>query len=456
MSNVGDRSSFFDITTNEDVKEFLQNCKYLKEPSENEIEDVIGQFIECSASGDYPNNIIGLDSNFYEANIRKDIPFTNVGFVKVSNVLMKKKEVEDLSDSKFLDPFKVAKINKNNESYVFVFPSSNILYKGQSNVRDGFRFKLEESFKNMKSEADEDSSLFQTLFWLFENKKSNIGSKEIYLDSCPNCKEKNIKILNINVEQFCPYCHNQVYATDCLRIWEEVKEDSISNQSALSRFSNVIKTVFLAHYLRMIKLKNSTNYLKVLNDTMFVLNGPLAVFGNPAWVHGGIMKIIYDINTELKSNGYKQLMIIGMPQYSEILSYANLIGKHIQKNSILCISDAFRAKYISFTKQVSSSTFGSETYYGQDFIYKTSKNKIKAFSIPYTFKNKENIKEFKIQKSELANYSNITNYLQFIEDFDCDLFDNSVIPSVLAKKYSIINLQPGAKVLDLITSSKLQ
>jgi len=456
MSNFEDRSSFFDITNNLDVKEFIENCKYLREPSENEIEKIVSEFSICDPQGEYPNNIIGLDSNFYESNIRKDIPFTNVGFVKVSNVLLKKKEIEDVSKSKYIDPFKVARINKNNESYVFVFPSSNIIYKNVESVKDGFRYKMYELFKNIKFENDKASNLLQTLFWLYENKKGNMGSKEIYLDSCPTCKEKNIKIYNTEEDQYCPYCHKPVYATDVLRIWEEVKEDSASNQSALSRFSNVIKTIFLAHYIRTIKIRNNENYLRLLSDTMFIINGPLAVFGNPAWVHGSIMKIVFDINTELVQNGYRKLMIMGMPKYSDVLSYANFVGKHLPKNSILCVTDEFRTKYINFTRPESSSTFGSETYYGQDFIYKTSKGKMKAFSIPYTSKNKENIEQFKIQKSELSRYTDINNYVKFIEDFDCDLFDNSVIPAVLARKYSMINLQPGAKVLDLISSTNLQ
>ena len=456
MDDYQDRSIFFDITKNEDVKEFLSNCNFLHEPSENEIQTILNNFSEYLPKGDYPNNIIGLDANFYEANIRKDIPFTNVGYVKVSNILLKKKKIEEISANRFIDPFKVAKIKKNNESYVFVLPSSNILYNGKNSVRESFRYKLEEIFKSIKFENDSDSSLLQTLFWLFENKKGNIGSKDIYLDSCPNCKTKNVKVLNIDGEQFCPHCHNSIYATDCLRIWEAIIDDGSNNQTALSRLSNVILTIFLAHYIRTLKLKSKENYLELLSGTMFVLNSPLAVFGNSAWVHGSIMKILFDLNNELKGKGFNQLMVIGIPKSSIVLSFANYLEKYLPKNSILCISDDFRTKYITFNRQESSSTFGSETYYGQDFIYKTSKGKMKAFSIPYPFKNKENIKQFKIQKSEINRYTNISKYIKFIEDFDCDMGDNSVIPAVLARKYSVINLQPGTKVLDLISASNLQ
>ena len=456
---IEDRSAFLDITNHPDVIKFIEECKFLKEPSPNEIEDIKKEFSMGLQYGDYPNNIIGLDANFYEANIRKEIPFTNVGFVKVSNILLKKKEIEGIKDNKFLNPFEIAKIQKNNESHVFVLPSSNILYNCKESVRDGFRQKMDETFKSIKNfEEDENSNLLQTLFWLFENRKGFKGSKEIYIKKCPNhnCSGKDIMVENIKEDQFCPYCNEQIYATDCLRIWEEILEDSSSNISALSRFSNVIKTIFLAHYIRTLKMKTRENYLQLLSGTMFVLNSPLAVFGNPAWVHGSLMKIIFEVNEELRSNGYDEMMILGIPQSSDVLSFANYISKYIDNGSILCVNDNFRKKYINFSRQESSTTFGAETYYGQDFIYKTSKGKMKVFSVPYPFKSKENIEEFKVQKSKLENYKSIGRYLKFIEEFDCDMFDNAVIPSLLAKKYSVINLQPGSKVLDLLSKSKLE
>ena len=42
MSNYNiDRTSHIDIVENPDVKEFLDNCEYMKEPNGNEINDII-------------------------------------------------------------------------------------------------------------------------------------------------------------------------------------------------------------------------------------------------------------------------------------------------------------------------------------------------------------------------------------------------------------------------------
>lgn len=456
---VEDKSAYLDIANHPDVKEFINACEYIREPSENEIEEIKKCFTKVMPKGDYPDNIIGLDANFYEAKVREEIPFTNFGFVKVSNILLKKKDIEDIVDDKFLNPFEVAKMQKNNESHIFVFPSSNILYKNNDSVRDGFRLRMEELFDEIKSfDNDENTSLLQTLFWLNENRKGYGGKNGIKISNCPNynCNGKNLEYLNIKSRQYCPYCNKPIFATDCLRIWEEISEDAASNLSSLSRFSNVIKSIFLAHFIRTIRLRSKETCLKALSGMMFVINGPLAVFGNPAWVHGSLMKIIFEINEELEKAGLDKMMVIGMHNSSEVLSYANYLCKYLEPNSLLSVSDEFRNKYITFARKESSTTFGAETYYGQDFIYKTSSGKIKVFSIPYPFKGKEDLQMFKIEKSNIDNYKDINRYLKFIEDFDCDLFDNAVIPSLLAKKYSVINLQPGSKVLDLLSQIGLK
>ena len=88
---VEDKSAYLDIANHSDVKQFIKDCEYIREPSENEIEEIKKYFIKVLPKGGYPDNIIGLDANFYEAKVRKEIPFTNIGFIKVSNILLKKK-----------------------------------------------------------------------------------------------------------------------------------------------------------------------------------------------------------------------------------------------------------------------------------------------------------------------------------------------------------------------------
>jgi hypothetical protein len=46
------------------------------------------------------------------------------------------------------------------------------------------------------------------------------------------------------------------------------------------------------------------------------------------------------------------------------------------------VSDEFGDKYINFNREASGTTFGAETYYGQDFIWKNEQGNILIFDLP--------------------------------------------------------------------------
>ena len=89
MFNMDGKSSFLDITKNPEVGEFLKACNFMHEPNGNEIEKIKRQFIHVDKQQniDYPKNIIAIASDYHEAKVRDDIPFTNVGYIKVVNFL---------------------------------------------------------------------------------------------------------------------------------------------------------------------------------------------------------------------------------------------------------------------------------------------------------------------------------------------------------------------------------
>ncbi|MPM69900.1 hypothetical protein SDC9_116848 [bioreactor metagenome] len=188
----------------------------------------------------------------------------------------------------------------------------------------------------------------------------------------------------------------------------------------------------------------------------FFVDGPLSINGNAAWIKSSIQKCIYDINKDLSKRGLPPLMIIGLQKSGKLYDYIHLIGPSIQPNSIYCVTDEFRNSYVDFNKTPSNTTYGNETYYGQDFLLKTKSGKLFVFNAPYPFPNKDNIAVFKHEKANIENYSNIGAYAKLIEDFESDLYESAVIPIALAQKYTAISLQPGGKVLDLLAQTAVQ
>lgn len=453
-----DRTSHIDIVENPDVKAFLDDCNYMREPTGKEINDIISHFVSVPDSEfEPPQKIIAIDGSNYEASVRKEFPFTRVGFVKISNLLIKRNDFKKLSDGNFVNPFEVAKLNKENSSLSFALPSTNMCYKGEYNVRNSFRKAMDEALYNCRLlESDASTSLRTTLFRMAALRLKNTSSDKdkLILFKCPSCNAENLELWDVPEIQRCPHCSNMVYPSDCLRIWEDVG-DSGSNQSALTRFTNALMHLLVVHYIRLLKEKNPDSYLNSLADLCFIINGPLAVFGNPAWLHSSIMKYLYDVNKELTDNGRPPIIVMGILKSGAICDYFKMIGSSVAKNSIFSISDEFRDKYINFDREPSSTTFGAETYYGHDFLLKTENGKLYVFNALLPYRDKHNKTQFKNEKANLLNYNNIGTYAKLIKEFECDLYSSSLVPIALAKKYTAISLEPGEKVLDLLAKNAL-
>lgn len=391
MINDANKTSHIDIVQNPDVLDFLQSCSYMREPTGEEISEITSAFTKVNIfnSDKLPDNIITIDSSSYEAQVREDIPFTNIGYVKLVNYLLKNKDLLSLKGSKFVNPFEVAKLTDEKETITFVLPSSNVKYKDADTTRESFRLALDEYFESIREDNDDrDTSLKSTLFWLSSIRKKEKTNK-IILHKCPNgCGKNNLEVYNIEEEQYCPECHLRIFATDTLRLYEEVDEASPTNQGVLGRFEKVIRHIYLAHLLRILRLKNKESYLKMFNSLAIIINGPLSVAGTSAWGHGSLIKAINEINLQLREKGYTDLMIIGLINGGlAINDYANLIERHLEPNSLLCVSDEFRDKYINYNREASGTTFGAETYYGQDFIWKNEQGNILIFDLPYRKRN---------------------------------------------------------------------
>ena len=460
MSNDSGKTSHIEIVQNPDVIEFLKSCSFMREPTGDEIDEIISSFVSVGdfSSETLPENLITVNSSSYEAHVREDIPYTNVGYIKLVTTLLKNNELLALAKDKFIDPFRVAKLMDEKETIPFVLPSSNVKYEDCDTTVESFRRALDDFFeKTRESKSDRRTSLKSTLFWLASCADGNDISK-IVLHKCPydDCDQSNVPVLDIEEEQYCPKCGRRIYATDRLRLYEEVDDFAPSNQGALGRLEKLLRHVYLAHLLRMVRLNNRENSLKVLNDLAIIINGPLAVMGTAAWIHGCLMKIINEINVEMRNKGYSDLLIIGVINEGQMISaYANLIRKHILNETILCVSDEFRDKYINYNRQPSSTTFGSETYYGQDFIWKTSNGNIIIFDLPYFTKDKSSKHSFKTEKSDYTKYKNLYRALRLLQEMRSDMDSASITPLVISKQYTAISMEPGSKVLDLLSKNHI-
>jgi hypothetical protein len=142
---------------------------------------------------------------------------------------------------------------------------------------------------------------------------------------------------------------------------------------------NAVEQLLLVHYVRTLVEQEA---FATLAATAFFVDGQLAIHGNMAWLHGPILDYLLEVNGRLVALGHPELVILGLQKTGQIADYVRLVDHHISSNRLLRIDDEFRDRYVA-PRPEASVTFGLETHYGQDFIYKTPSGRCFVFALPY-------------------------------------------------------------------------
>jgi len=457
---LANKASHFDIVKNPDVADFLEACDYLTVPSEKECEQIAEHFLKVPPLTNItmPGSIIAFDGSRYESSINDRLPSTKVGYIKVSSVLIKLEEFDALKVGHYVDPFKVAKLQDNTTSLTLTVPSANIRWQGNDTVQDGFRAAVDQYFygENTRFKADDpNTSLRTTLFHLAHRRPGSMGTISpnfLKINKCPNCEEGPIEVENKPDQQHCPHCQAEIYPTDSLRLWEEIS-DYQSNLTVITRLMLVVEHLMSIHYIRYLA---DNDALDTLSQTAFFIDGPLSIFGPSAWLHLAIMRFLAQINARLAKKGLQQLLIMGLQKTGQVSDHVQLIDRYIEPDRIFPITDEYRYKYIFAGRFAAGNGFGYETYYGQDFIYKTKSGRTFILGLPYPFATKLPAGiDFIQAKVDVCRYKELPRALALINHFETDLYENAVVPIALANKYTAISLVPGGRVLDILTRKGL-
>lgn len=453
------KASHSDIVRNPDVQQFLDDCTYLTEPSDEEEEAISSRFQPppTTDGAELPLRIIAVDGSLYESSVDDRLPSTKVGFTKIGLVLIKMAEFSSLRvrENRFVDPFRVAGLQDDSRAVTFPMPSANIAWNGKGSVQEGFRAATDAFLYDERTRFNEDdsaTSLRTTLFHLASRRAGDRGTGDpsrLLIHRCPSCNERDVEVRDIPGEQSCENCGAALYPADCLRLWEEVSENQ-SNYGALTRFMQDLEHLMVMHYVRYFY----ENSIEDLAATAFFIDRPLAVYGNSAWLHLSIMRYLKEVNDTLESKGKPRVLMIGLQKTGLVADHVSLIDPFLSSNRLFAIEDDYRLQYITPARDRPKNGFGYETYYGQDFIYKTPSERTFIFALPYPFRNKDS-EDFEQEKVDLASYPSLPRALQLIKHFESDLYENAVVPIALAHRHTAISLAPGGKVLDVLTQEAL-
>ena len=91
--------------------------------------------------------------------------------------------------------------------------------------------------------------------------------------------------------------------------------------------------------------------------------------------------------------------------------------------------------------------YGSKTYYGQKFIYKSDSGRTFILTIPQVSDG---------PKHDPQSYSLMRSTLESLGQVETALYDDATIPITLAHQHASIPLKTGSRVLELFSKDVLE
>jgi hypothetical protein len=434
------------IVKNEFVQKKLRDYHMAKnEKIENLPLDFVYDLSKDIENQNTPDYVICCDGSSNEIEADERFPSTRLGYLQIAAVLILLDDMLVKKNQPFVDPLELKKTIKKSIQPM-VLPGANIREKSCDDLNSSWRQDIYEIFSEY---GIEDRNILD-VFWellkysgINETKYRRVFDDKVKIKQCPatsNCV-KEILVPKEGIK--CPNCNKDIFPTDVLRMHEEVKE-SQSNTGALNRVMNCLENIYIIGCLQYLLSKRPDD----LHKFSFIIDGPLAIFGPPAWLHNAIFNFINNkLYQTLRENNYDFPIIFGVEKSGPFVEHSEIIKKFLKPQNIFVLTEDYIYKYILSSKKPLSGIYGAGTYYGQKLIYKTKKNQMITFTIPKTQKGPST--------TDIINHPTLIRTLNLLDQIGTLLYKDALIPISLAHSYASIPLKTGTKVLKILTQREM-
>lgn len=429
------------IIENELVQEELQDFETREtNPEEAPIKDYSVSVDELPDIGKDPDYLLSIDGSPREVPTNDDYPSNRIGFIQIAAVLTNLQLMDAQQTERFVDPAQVQEIDKSSLQDI-VLPSSNYTVEGCQTTLDSWRKTVFQIFQNREIE---DKNLLEIFLDVIESNERYVGERTIDVYRCPNpeCPTTGTKP-HIHVDAYeggkCDDCGINVYPTDSLRTHERVNQNQ-SNQTAITAVMNVLEHLTMCAYLLYLHRTSPER----LSRVGFVMDGPLAIFDTPAWFHEPILETIDEVYTEQREMGYSPPILVGIEKSGSFRDHADNIEEEMKTHTVLGMDNEYIYNYVM--TGTTDLEYGSKTYYGQKFIYKSESERTFVLTLPQLPDG---------PKHDPQSYPLMRSTLESLSQVETALYDDATIPITLAHQHASIPLKTGSRVLELFSKEAL-
>lgn len=384
-----------------------------------------------------PSLILAIDGSHAEVDVRNGYPGAKVGYCSVASVVLNLAEIEHLDMNRPVNPVDF-RHTEDPSSDASALPGCNVITRDHMSAKDSFREAIFDLLHDAIVDEEDNTRLLATYQTLLAYKPAGqIACPYTHL----GCDRKVSITANLST---CP-CERRkpLFPTDALRIHERFNDDSGSNGEAFGYVLSVWECLLLIHLLRCFEQRN---WLDRLNTIAFFLDGPLAVFGPPAWLSASVSHELKRLNTIVRQRTSNDMIIVGIEKSGNFVTHFEEIDRredgsqHFQHGSYFLPTDSYIKQRVIFSD--STKRYGADTYFGRKLFYKTKSGARIVASIPFLTPEQDSL-----ASDDPEPYPQFGTVCALLDKLVTSRFPNALAPIVSAHAQASIPLHLGQKVL---------
>ncbi|HEX8342267.1 MAG TPA: DNA double-strand break repair nuclease NurA [Tepidisphaeraceae bacterium] len=432
------------LVTNESVQQLLKRSR-IAPPTSNDppVEPVPSPALTSPT----PDFVVGIDGSYSEVPVKNGYPGAHVGYCTVASVLINLKLIDTLDDERPIDP-KLFRETEKAATIDAALPGSNVVTRNHTSARDAFREAVFDVLHDRLVDEQDRTRLLETYEVLLSHKPKGRDQ------TCPydhlGCERHFVIPAGTTA---CP-CKKRrpLYCTDALRIHERFS-DAGTNGEAFGLVSEVWGKVLLVHLLRCFERQG---LLDSMSRLAFVLDGPLGVFGPPAWLSAAISKELKRLNAIFRQKTGTDLLILGIEKTGTFVTHFDEIDQTEQPGvarfaprTHLLLTDRYIKDRISLSD--SDKRYGVDTYFGRKFFYKSEAGGRIVGTLPFLTHEQDTL-----DSADTSLYPQFGTLCALLDKLASNRYPNAVTPLVSAHAEAAIPLELGRKVLQQLAQALMR
>lgn len=436
------------LVESEQVKKLLGSY-LIRDYSSEEVLREQACILTVETSDWMPSLVLTVDGSFAPVTIKNGFPGAEAAYITVASVLLDLQKMKELDKYRPIDPKEFQKLEQAG-SIDCAVPGSNIVFEGETSAKSSLRRALFETLQNVRMSADNET-LLDTYEVLLKHKPLAVREQKCPYEDCP--------IVDGTYQRgrgkyLCACKHARpLYSTDALRIHERMQPAG-TNGEIYSEIMQVLERIWIIHILRTLEAKK---WLSTLSRLAILVDGPLAIFGQPAWISESIYKELARINGVAKRvTAGQDILLMGVEKSGAFVQHLTDLDREQNGTSgafptqqPMLLADPYIKKNIVFSE--STKPYGLGTYFGRKFFYKTRSGAMIVATLPFLAEEHKDM-----TRAELSQYPRLSEAVGLLDQLISSRYPNSLAPIVAAHAEAAIPLNLGKSVLERLAKELIR